>query len=78
MNNPSCTSACAQALTNYIGQEGVTIEEGDQGYYNGQVLTPTYMSDLQNEFGGVSEFEALIQDMLPADGAVAGDGEDSQ
>ena len=75
MNNGACSAVCAQGLTDYIGQEGVTIEPGDQGYYAGQVLTPEYLSNLQGEFGGVSEFQALIQDSLPMDSAIGGEGE---
>jgi RHS repeat-associated protein len=74
MNNGACSAECAQGLTNYIGRDGVNIQPGDQGYYEGQVLTPQYMSELQSEFGGASEFEAIIQDTLPMAGA-AGEGD---
>jgi hypothetical protein len=76
MNNGACSAECAQGLTDYIGRSDVTIEPGDQGYNAGQVLTPRYMSDLQSEFGGVSEFETLIQDTLPMDAAASGEGDE--
>jgi len=75
MNNGACSVECAQGITKYIGEDGVTIQPDDRGYYGGQVITSEYMSDLRSEFGGVSDYEALIQDIFPSEAAAGGEGE---
>ena len=55
-------------------RDGVAFEPGDRGYDNDRVLTPEYVTELRREFGGVSIYDGLARDMLPAE--LAGEGEE--
>jgi RHS repeat-associated protein len=75
MNNGACSSECADGLTSYIGREDVTVQVGGRGVLGDEVLNPAEMASLRNEFGGVSNVEAMIQASPTAADATEGDVE---
>ena len=75
MNNGACSTECADGLTSYIGREDVTVQVGGRGVLGDEVLNPAEMASLRNEFGGVSNVEAMIQASPTAADATEGDVE---
>jgi RHS repeat-associated protein len=64
MNNGACSSACAEALTEYIGDPDVTIQEGGFGFLrtaDGRdiVFNPDEMQELDRRFGGDTDLETI-------------------
>jgi hypothetical protein len=75
MNNGACSAECAQALTDYIDREGVTVVPGGRGVLGDEVLNPAEMAALRAEYGGVSNYEAIIRSTPTAGDVAAEDPE---
>jgi RHS repeat-associated protein len=44
VSNRFCGAGCAKALSRFIGEDNVELEEVDAGYINGKIMNPEFMS----------------------------------
>jgi len=68
---------CAEALTEYIGDEGVTIEQGGRGFLRTatqqlRIFQGSFVNEVRGIFGGASNLEAIAN--VTASEGVAGLG----
>ncbi len=72
-----CSINCAEALTEYIGDEGVTIEQGGRGFLRTatqqlRIFQGSFVNEVRGIFGGASNLEAIAN--VTASEGVAGLG----